>query len=88
MPKLFYDMYELDGVLIKNGAEIKVPVNNSVSPHYPLPSECDKWIELFENLKNNFTDDEIEAVNNKLWNLANEGKYIDKPNVGEIYAER
>ena len=85
MPKMFYDMYELDGTIIKNGKIISVPVNNSVAPHYPLPSECDKWIKLFENLRDNFTDEEIKDLNYYCWKKANEGIYNDCPNMGDIY---
>ena len=87
--KLFYDMYELDGALIKNGKEIEVPINNSVAPHYPLPSECDKWIKLFENMRDNFTDDEIKALNYSCWYRANEGVYLDCPDFdkGDFYVK-
>ena len=81
MPKLFYDMYEPNGAIIKNGKLIEVPKNNSVAPHYPLPSECDRWIKLFENMRDNFTDDEIEKINYQCWYGANEGKYTDYPEV-------
>ena len=83
MQRLFYDMYEPNGVIFKNGNRIEVPVNNSVAPHYPLPSECEKWIRLFENLRDNFTDDEIDSLNTKLWNDANNGVYTDCPTVGD-----
>ena len=85
MLKVFYNMYEPDGIIIKNGIKFEVPVNNSIAPHYPLPSECDKWITLFKNLRDNFSDDEIEKLNHYCWLGANEGKYYDRPDLGDIY---
>lgn len=45
----------------------KVPVCNWGPVRYPLPSECNTWIKLFENLRDNFTDSEIEKINNENW---------------------
>lgn len=81
MNRMFYDMYELGGFIIKNGKEIEVPVNNSIAPHYPMPSDCDKWIKLFTNLRDNFTDEEIKELNHKCWYNANMGIFEDKPSL-------
>lgn len=79
--KIFYNMYEPDGAIVKNGKVIEVPINNSLAPHYPLPSECDRWIELFTNLRDNFTDEEISNLNYRCWFEANRGVYLEKPEV-------
>ena len=77
----FYNMYEPTGAIILNGKLIEVPVNNSVAPHYPLPSECDEWIKLFTNMRDNFTDDQIMKLNHQCWYDANQGVYTDTPSV-------
>lgn len=56
-----------NGEIIKDHKLIEVPVSYEGYEHYPKPSEADEWIKLFENLKNNFTDEDIEKINNKNW---------------------
>ena len=73
MNRMFYDMYELDGKITKGDTSFIVPINNSIAPHFPLPSECDKWIKQFEALRDNFTDEEINEINERYWYDANEG---------------
>lgn len=55
------------GVIVKNGREISVPYSIWGFKRYPMPSECNTWIKLFENLRDNFTDKEIEAINEENW---------------------
>lgn len=57
-----------DGLLIKSdGKTYKVPRCDWGPVRYPLPSECNTWIKLFENLRDNFTDEQIEEINKKNW---------------------
>jgi len=81
MTRQLYDIYECDGLIIKGTSCIDVPVNRSIAPHYPLPSECNKWIKVFENLRDNFTDDEIDTLNTYLWKEANNGNIIEVPKI-------
>jgi hypothetical protein len=54
-----------NGEIFKNGICYNVPESSYGPTHYPLPSECDRWIKLFNNLKDNFTDEEIMAINKR-----------------------
>lgn len=46
---------------------------------YPLPSECNYWIEQFKELRDHFTDEEIERINMELWVEAQSNVSILKP---------
>lgn len=50
--------------LSKNGTVYGLPVSRWNYLHIPvMPSECDEMIKLFENLRDNFTDEECRAFN-------------------------
>lgn len=50
--------------LSKSGSVYGLPVSRWNYLHIPvMPSECDEMIKLFENLRDNFTDEECKAFN-------------------------
>ena len=62
-----------NGVLVdRDGNEVHVPTCEWGPPTYPMPSECNAWIKLFKNLRDHFTDEEIDKINSDNWNKAQE----------------
>lgn len=53
-------------VELSDGKTIKLPVCHNATTHLPLPSECDEWIEAYRNIKKNFTDEQIIALNKRI----------------------
>lgn len=69
---------ELGEIENDKGEVFSVPISGFLYGHVPvLPSECNKYIEAFTALRDNFTDEEINKLNDDL----------QKEEIGDLFAK-